>query len=124
MVDTQKTKQKSGNKGKEEISKIYVESGVRILNCRHKKKMTRDTLASAAGISSKFLYEIETGHTGYSVAVLEKIAEALGVECDYILFGQVNRPHYDQDLVSALAAFDEEGLQKVARVLNIIAEFH
>lgn len=124
MVDTQKAKKKSENKGNEEVSKIYVESGIRILECRRKKKLTRDTLASAAGISSKFLYEIENGHTGYSVAVLQKLADALEVECDYILFGQANRPHYDENLVKALSAFDEESLPKVVRVLNILAEFN
>lgn len=74
VVGTEKEKKKTGKKANEEISKIYVESGARILNCRQRKKMTRDALASAAGISSKFLYEIENGHSGYSVAVLQRLS--------------------------------------------------
>lgn len=110
-------------KSSEEIDRIYVEAGARILKCRTDKKLSRNSLAKAAGISSKFLYEIESGHTGFTVGVLERLANALRVDSDYILHGRLARQNCDEDLIKAISAFDEEKLQKLVPVLNILAEF-
>ena len=107
MRDTER--QKTG----EEIDRIYVEAGARILKCRTDKKLSRNSLAKAAGISSKFLYEIESGHTGFTVGVLERLANALRVDSDYILHGRLARQNCDEDLIKAISAFDEEKLQKL-----------
>lgn len=118
MEDTKELKEKNGA-----IDRIYVEAGARILKCRRDRKITRDTLANAAGISSKFLYEIENGLTGFTVGVLERLAEALKVDSDYILHGRLSRYNYEKDLVKAISAFDEESIPALVRVLNILAEF-
>ena len=66
---------------------IYVQAGKRIMNLRKKIGFTREELAELAGISSKFLYEIEVGSKGFSAKTLSGLANALGVSCDYILLG-------------------------------------
>lgn len=63
------------------------EIGGRIKALREKRKMSREQLASKAGITSKFLYEVENGKKGLSAKTLCKIAAALSCSCDYILLG-------------------------------------
>lgn len=110
-------------RAKAENGGIYVEAGERILRCRQNRRMTREMLADKAGISSKFLYEIEYGLTGFTVAVLERLANALEVESEYILHGRLTRYTYDRDLIKAISAFDEESMPALVRVLTILAEF-
>ena len=69
----------------------YYEVGNRIRLLRERKRYTRENLAEKAGISSKFLYEIEIGAKGFSADTLCKLAEALEVDTDYILLGEVRR---------------------------------
>ena len=59
----------------------HLELGERIQKLRKANNLTRDQLASKAGLSSKFLYEIERGKKGLSVESLIKIADALS--CSY-----------------------------------------
>ena len=63
------------------------EVGKRIRELREKRELTREKLAEKAGITSKFLYEIENGKKGISAGNLCKVAGALSTSCDYILLG-------------------------------------
>lgn len=63
----------------------YICSSKRIKNLRIRQGYTVEQLAKEADISTKFLYEIETGKKGFSAKVLYKISKALNVSCDYIL---------------------------------------
>lgn len=66
---------------------IYIKAGKRVMELRIKLGLTREKLAEQAGISSKFLYEIEVGTKGFSGKTLGGLANALDVSCDYILLG-------------------------------------
>ena len=63
----------------------HLELGERILKLRKANNLTRDQLANKAGLSAKFLYEVEKGKKGLSVESLIKIAEVLSCSCDEIL---------------------------------------
>ena len=65
--------------------------GQRIKGLRLKRKMTREALAEAAGISVSFLYEIETGKKSFSAYTLGNLSKALNVESDYILLGDLEK---------------------------------
>lgn len=67
---------------------IYESMGERIHHMRLMRGYTREFLAEKAEISSKFLYEIETGRKGFSVLVLYNLCQALQVDSDYILHGK------------------------------------
>ncbi len=64
-----------------------VRVGERIRRLRELRKITRESLAERINVSTKFLYEIETGKKGFSADILGRIARDLSVSCDYILFG-------------------------------------
>ena len=61
------------------------EVGERIANLRMNQNMTREQVAQAAGLSVKFIYEVEKGRKGLSVDSLLKIANALSCSSDQIL---------------------------------------
>ena len=65
------------------------EIGFRIYNLRLIKGYTREEMAYLADISTKFLYEIETGRKGFSIHTLIKLSDVLEIACDYILTGDV-----------------------------------
>ena len=62
--------------------------GQRIKGMRLNRKMTREELAEEAGMSTSFLYEIETGKKSFSAYTLSNLAKALNVGADYILCGE------------------------------------
>lgn len=53
--------------------------GNQIMKIRMQKHLTREHLAEAAGISSKYMYEVEKGNKGCTGYVLYSIAHALSV---------------------------------------------
>lgn len=61
--------------------------GVRIRELRENRKLSRETLAEKIDISTKFLYEIETGKKGFSAEILCRLSKELAVSCDYIMWG-------------------------------------
>ena len=62
-----------------------VELGEKIANLRKNQNMTREQVAQKAGLSAKFIYEVEKGRKGLSVDSLLKIKRALSCSYDQIL---------------------------------------
>ena len=99
------------------------EAGVRIRSIRKTRGLTRDVLAYKAGISSKFLYEIEQGKKRFSAETLCSIASALDVSCDYIMSGKLI-PHEDETgIAEVIALFDTEQQRKLIPILKQLYEF-
>lgn len=65
----------------------FIQIGRRITRLRVERNLTREQLAEIAGISSRYLYEIEYGKKKLSAEVLYYIASGLKVSCDYLLIG-------------------------------------
>lgn len=64
---------------------VYKQIGGKIMRMRKEKGYSREKLAEYSNISTTFLYEIEKGKKGFTVAVLFRISKALGIKCDYFL---------------------------------------
>ena len=113
---------KRTNVGGQKMSRISAqEIGHRIRFLRAANQYTRDKFAEKIDISSKFLYEIETGKKRFSVEILYKISKLLSVSTDYILFGVT------EDKVSAktretLEQFNAEQLKQVQTILDTVLE--
>ena len=73
------------------MSDFNAEIGKRIKCQRLKQGITRDELAHKAGISGKFLYEIETGKKGMSAETLYTVANVLNVSADWVMCGNMVR---------------------------------
>lgn len=98
------------------MTTLYKEAGKRILAVRVMKEVSREELAEKAAITTKFIYEIETGRKGFSGKVLYKICTALNVDCDYILTGKVKEP-YDHKLMETIKMFGPERTNNLRKIL-------
>ena len=98
------------------------EAGIRIRQIRKTKGMTRDRLAEKAGISSKFLYELEQGKKRFSAEVLCSIAKVLDVSCDYIMFGELLKCDEETGISDVISLFDSNQKQKLIPVLQALYE--
>jgi transcriptional regulator with XRE-family HTH domain len=64
-----------------------------VRRARHVGKMTQEELAERAGVSARYLGSIERAEVSATVTVLERLAEALGVEpCALIRLPRQSRP--------------------------------
>lgn len=95
--------------------------GTRIYLLRTDRGYSREYLSEKAGISSKFLYEIENRNRGFSAQTLGKLAKALEVTTDYILYGEEN-VLYDQRIAATIEQFRPDELEMVKRLLDIAYE--
>lgn len=64
----------------------YYQIGTRIRMIRKAKRLSQEELAERVGISVTHMSHIETGNTKMSLPVLAKLAKALEVSSDEILF--------------------------------------
>lgn len=78
----------------------YYEMGQRIRKFRKASNLSQEQLAEKAGISVTHMSHIETGNTKLSLAVLVKIADALSVQTDAIIYEkpQTNKTSIKQEL--------------------------
>ena len=95
----------------------HVEMGMRIWKMRKERRMTRDALSEKADISPKFLYEIEAGKKGMSAETLLKIAIALSVSCDYLLYGD------EKSLSDRLVGLESKQVERLVKILELMREF-
>lgn len=103
------------------MTNIYKNVGERIYCVRTMRGYTREELAELAGISSKFLYEIESGKKGFSVRVLYSLCQALKINSDYLLTGEKGAT-YDKNLVMVLELFETDKTNKLVNILRGIYE--
>lgn len=101
------------------MNKIYYDAGIRIRNLREKKHFTREQLAEKADISSKFLYEIEVGNRGFSANTLDKLAEALSTNTDYILHGK-NWNKVDNEVMNVIERFEKAQIKNLIEMMELI----
>lgn len=100
---------------------IYVAAGRRIRALREFHKYSREQFAELVEISTKFLYEIETGKKGFSAYTLFKMSEVLGVSSDYILIGKCEVVGTDE-LNMLVGRFNPKQIRKIEELLTIIYE--
>ena len=98
------------------------EAGIRIRSIRKTRRMTREGLAYRAGISSKFLYEIEQGKKKFSAEILCRIANALDVSCDYIMSGKLVPYEDETGIAEVIVLFDSEQQRRLIPLLRSLYE--
>jgi len=95
--------------------------GERVYLMRVMRGYTRECLAELADITPKFLYEIETGKKGFSVAVLYRLCMALEVDPNAILTGKM-KAEYDGRLLKAIQLFNDEQAKQISNILEEISD--
>lgn len=92
-------------------------AGERVKILRSERGYSRVHLAEIAGISEKFLYEIELGKKGFSAVTLLKLSKALGVSLDYIMTG-AEGSKCNGEIIETLEKFKPTTLEMVKRLLQ------
>lgn len=102
------------------MSDRYV--GERIRELREMQCYTREALAEKVEISSKFLYEIETGRKGFSADVLCRLSRALSVSCDYIMLGEDVQNQGLEQITCILEALGPQQVSRIQYVLMLLSD--
>lgn len=97
------------------------EIGMRIRKVRKERGYTREQLAEYADMSSNFLGAVENGRKGMKVQNLAKIAKALDVTADYLLFGSA--PFKENAKINAmLSSMSEDKRKQVEKMITVFME--
>ena len=99
-----------------------IQVGERIRELREIQNYTREAFAEKVDISSKFLYEIETGKKGFSADTLCRISLALSVSCDYIMLGEDPEHRGSERIVCVLEALKPKQISRIHDILRILEE--
>ena len=99
----------------------YVKIGNRVREARHKKGITQEQLSKITGFSQPHLGHVESAKTKVSLPTLVKIANALDVTLDFLLFDsmQVLTDSYDLDFRNALAGCTDEEKAMLLEILKM-----
>ena len=88
----------------------------RIRKARENAGYTREKFAELIDVSVSYMAEVERGRTNVSVKTLIKICKLLGLNADYVLFG--NDRNSDSELLDKIHKLDNKYLPLVGSVLN------
>lgn len=69
----------AGNGGEAEDTSFLVSLGLRVREARARRGMSRKSLAVSAGVSERYLAQLESGETNASIVLLRRVGRALGV---------------------------------------------
>lgn len=96
--------------------------GGRIRKLRKGRGQTQEQLAQEAGISDKYLSEVERGVSKVSVEVLDKVASALNVELRDLLVLDLDedRKHIEDYLTRLIKGASDEQLTMLQRVVRAV----
>lgn len=97
------------------------EIGERVRGLRESSGYTREELADKTQLSTKFLYEIESGKKGISAESLLKISKALSSSCDYILTGEIAKA---DEINYLLKEFNTKQLRYMKEIIKIIQKMY
>ena len=97
------------------------EIGNRIREIRKERNLTQERLAEYADISVDFLWQIESGRSSMSAYNLGKIAVALNVTTDYLIFGTT--PYKENpEINSMLSALPAEIQKQVEKMITVFVD--
>jgi transcriptional regulator with XRE-family HTH domain len=100
------------------LGEAHARLGARVREIREEQHKTQEAVAERAGLSAKFIGEVERGRANASVDTLEKLAHGLGVQVGD-LFPVLGAPYpqhvRDAPLVRELAASLESILARLNR---------
>src|SRR5437764_5316409 len=71
---------------------VHIELGERLRAIRQVRRKTLKEIAGAAGISESFLSQLERGRTNATIATLQRLATALGIDVSDLFGAQSPRP--------------------------------
>lgn len=98
----------------------YVKIGERIKVARTRKNLKQAELAFRIGMTTSHVSHIETGQTKLALPTIVKIANALSVSADELLYDnlEVSKPTYDKKIAEELEDCDTAELQAFLEIIH------
>lgn len=100
----------------------YSALGKRIKEKRTEHKLTQEQLGEICDLSAAHIGHIERGTRILSVDVLLRIAQALGVSVDYLLFDSVDDDNILNSIAPILKDTDKKKVDNFLNTVRILAE--
>ncbi len=121
MTNEKESKQK---RAKREKTAITVLVGSRIKSLRSSQGISQAVMAEAAGISPKYIGEVERGEANISIELIGRLAMALNVPMSAILENEHEQPHEKLILeIQRLSPYlGEKDAQLVYRMVKALTE--
>jgi transcriptional regulator with XRE-family HTH domain len=88
---------------------VHVELGERLRAIRQLRRKTLKAVASAAGISESFLSQLERGRTNATIATLQRLSTALGIDVSDLFTTGRPRPQVLRRAAREFVAWGELG---------------
>ena len=92
-----------------EAATVHVELGERLRAIRQLRRKTLKDVAGAAGISESFLSQLERGRTNATIATLQRLATALGIEVSDLFSTGSSRPRVIRRDAREFVAWGSQG---------------
>ena len=103
---------------KKELAKIV---GNNLLNIRSQRGFTQDDVAEKGGISTSYYANLERDNKSMSLLVLRKLADALEVSTDSILYANTSQSRL-QNILSILRNKPESFIIGAEEILRLLAK--
>src|SRR6195256_6194937 len=88
---------------------VQVEVGERLRAIRHLRRKTLKEIASAAAISESFLSQVERGRTNATIATLQRLSTALGIDVSDLFTTGAPQPRVLRRVAREFVAWGELG---------------
>lgn len=100
---------------------LNTEIGKRIRTIRENNNYTRENLAEYANVSVQFIADIEAGRKSMTTHTLYKMAEALHVTTDFIIYGHTSSKQSTQ-IFATLETLSEQELKLAESLLQLFVK--
>jgi transcriptional regulator with XRE-family HTH domain len=93
------------------MTEVAVQSalGERLRAIRQLRRKTLKSVATAAGISESFLSQLERGRTNATIATLQRLSTALGIEVSDLFTSNAERPRVQRRAAREFVAWGDLG---------------
>lgn len=99
----------------------YKSIGERVKFERERRSMTRDEFSEVVGISSVYLSQIERSERVMSLGTFIKVASALQVSLDYLIYGEdIYKDLNRQDIINIVEKSSNKELKIISDLIRAI----
>ena len=93
------------------------EIAFRIMKRREDLNYSREYVSEMSGLSTRFLFDVETGKKSLSIKTLVSVCEALMIAPSYVLFGKSDDAEH---ILFMLGLLDERTRKLTVKVLTVV----
>ena len=103
------------------LNELNAQIGCRVRRLRSEQKLSREGLSEKCELSTQFLADIESGRKSMTTTSLWKVARALSVSYDYLLFGSCEEKNLTV-LMEKVSMLSKEDLPLAERLIDAVLE--